>query len=465
MFGPVHFKCKLNGNMITIRDGERAEGTPIVASPKRSGGNAHQRWSMDPAGNGWHFLVSGLDGSVIGTADADPQAGAALISQKRDANAANQLWAIAPLGNALFHLKNKASGLVIEVEDGGRGDGVRLVARAVRKPRADSQVWSYIAASGPSLPPKPTGGERPAEPGKPTEPPLRAYVTPILSVSDLVASVQWFLRLGWHLEYTTSAAGGFLARDHLEGANFAFIKNGYGQLFLSLDGQGLRGDPVAPGAGDDVGATWHSWWVDSVAALEDIHQHAVADHLTVVAAPEDKPWGQRELRLGHPDGHVIRVCTTSSASPGAGDIASPVFVSPILNVADAAAAVRWFKSLGWELAFANTADGSLAAADAALDDGSLAFACIKAGHGQIFLSQDSQGERGGKPPAPGGGDDVGATWQAWWLDSPAGLDALHRRAVAAGVMVVAPPEDRPGQREMRLAYLDGHVFRVLSPLA
>jgi len=36
----------------------------------------------------------------------------------------------------------------------------------------------------------------------------------------------------------------------------------------------------------------------------------VAAGLLVVSPPEDKPWGERETTLTHPDGHVIRVRAT-----------------------------------------------------------------------------------------------------------------------------------------------------------
>ena len=34
---------------------------------------------------------------------------------------------------------------------------------------------------------------------------------------------------------------------------------------------------------------------------------------TIVAPPEAKPWGEHELRIAHPDGHVFRVAATITA--------------------------------------------------------------------------------------------------------------------------------------------------------
>jgi catechol 2,3-dioxygenase-like lactoylglutathione lyase family enzyme len=139
-----------------------------------------------------------------------------------------------------------------------------------------------------------------------------------------------------------------------------------------------------------------------------------------------------------------------------------LFITPILNVSDVAAAVRWFVALGWELGYAYAADGQVVA----VEDGAAAptFACITAGTAQIFLCLGYEGLRG-EPVAPGSGEDAGATWQIWWLDSRASLDALRARVEAAGVTIVGAEDTAWGQHELRIAHPDGHVFRVSAPVA
>ena len=164
----------------------------------------------------------------------------------------------------------------------------------------------------------------PVEPpvAPPVEPPVAppvfsergAVVTPILNVSDVGASVRWFEALGWRRSYLFNA-NGFIADPSDEAAvstaNFAAIRFGWGQIFLSQNTQGLRGGaPVGPGTGDDAGATWMCWWLSSPAEVDEVHRRAVAAGAVIIAAPEDKPWGEHELRIAHPEGHVFRVTAT-----------------------------------------------------------------------------------------------------------------------------------------------------------
>jgi len=136
-------------------------------------------------------------------------------------------------------------------------------------------------------------------------------------------------------------------------------------------------------------------------------------------------------------------------------------VTPILNVSDVDASVAWFARLGWTRGVAVGDHGPLADGDSGAR-----FAAVCAGAVQVFLCRDGQGLRGGAPVRDGGDDDFGATWMAWWLATAAEVDAVHARAVAAGVAVVWPPTDEPwGMRECRLMHPDGHVFRVGAPVA
>lgn len=146
------------------------------------------------------------------------------------------------------------------------------------------------------------------------------------------------------------------------------------------------------------------------------------------------------------------------AEPVAGLVATP-----ILSVSSVAASVRWFEALGWSFAY-GYADArkrveprERGAAWAGV------FAVLRAGRGQLFLCERGQGARA---PAPGpGAERGGAFWTYWSLARPEDVDAMHRRALAAGVSVLAPPADQPwGERELRLAHPDGHVFRISSRL-
>jgi catechol 2,3-dioxygenase-like lactoylglutathione lyase family enzyme len=144
----------------------------------------------------------------------------------------------------------------------------------------------------PIVPPPPQPPQTFAERG--------AIVSPILNVSDVPASIAWFASLGWTLAY------GFG-----DPATFAAIRFGWGQIFLAQDSEGLRGgSPVGPGSGEDAGANWMCWYMSSPAEVDLLQRLAADAGHTIVAPAEDKPWGERELRLAHPDGHVFRISAT-----------------------------------------------------------------------------------------------------------------------------------------------------------
>ncbi len=155
------------------------------------------------------------------------------------------------------------------------------------------------------------------------------------------------------------------------------------------------------------------------------------------------PIGLRARQVSDP---VVQPRPVPSFSP------QGAFVSPILNVADVAATIAWFRGFGWECIYAYGEP--------------LGYAVLRLGWGLIVAAKDSQGLRGGAPVGPGSGDDAGATWENWWMATPAEVDLMYQLAVANGATVVSPPVDTPwGIRELRIAHPDGHVFRVNAVLS
>jgi catechol 2,3-dioxygenase-like lactoylglutathione lyase family enzyme len=134
--------------------------------------------------------------------------------------------------------------------------------------------------------------------------PIRA-VTPILNVSNVEASVDWFGKLGWRV--------GFLWRDtKADPVSFGSVCSGEGErsaeIFLCCDGQGSRGTIMPAHPGDDrTDGVWMSWWVDSPAEVDALHAQALSHNMTVTWPPTNEPWGVREFHLRHPDGHMFRV--------------------------------------------------------------------------------------------------------------------------------------------------------------
>ena len=93
-------------------------------------------------------------------------------------------------------------------------------------------------------------------------------------------------------------------------ADFAGVGSGPVQIFLCLDAQGSRGGkwPMHVNSNDDEsGGNWISLWVSTPQDLEKLHQTAVENEMKIVLPVTDQPWGAREFRLMHPDGHILRI--------------------------------------------------------------------------------------------------------------------------------------------------------------
>ena len=122
-------------------------------------------------------------------------------------------------------------------------------------------------------------------------------LTPILNVSNIVESFEWFAKLGWEKAW-----------DWGDPPSFGAVGNGNVQIFLCQNCQGSRGGPTPQFAGDDqTGGVWMSWWLPSPEAVDEAHELALKQGLIVTMPPTDEPWECREFHLRHPDGHMFRV--------------------------------------------------------------------------------------------------------------------------------------------------------------
>lgn len=137
-------------------------------------------------------------------------------------------------------------------------------------------------------------------------------ISPILNVSDVPASLAWFEKLGWERTFTWNSGGMIAAAadSNAHGpAHFAGVCSAEVSIFLCRDGQGSRGGPLPRhlSSDDDTGGVWMSWWLASPAEVDAAYQVALRNNITVAAPPVDEPWGVRECRILHPDGHTIRL--------------------------------------------------------------------------------------------------------------------------------------------------------------
>jgi len=124
-------------------------------------------------------------------------------------------------------------------------------------------------------------------------------LTPILNVSDLKRTFEWFEKLGWQK-----------ALDWGNPATFSGVCCDNSEIFLCEGGQGGRGHtglPMTFGPKSNEAlekGVWMSMWVDSVDA---VHQRCVDQGIEITWPPTNMPWGAREMHVRHPDGHVFRV--------------------------------------------------------------------------------------------------------------------------------------------------------------
>ena len=126
---------------------------------------------------------------------------------------------------------------------------------------------------------------------------LAKGLTPILNVSNIQESFEWFEKLGWKKAW-----------DWGDPPSFGGVCSGECEIFLCENGQGGRGkSPLKTTRGPDDAANkgvWMSLWVDNV---DTIYEHCLAHGIEVTWPPTDEPWGVREMHVRHPDGHVFRI--------------------------------------------------------------------------------------------------------------------------------------------------------------
>jgi uncharacterized glyoxalase superfamily protein PhnB len=136
-------------------------------------------------------------------------------------------------------------------------------------------------------------------------------VTPVLNVSNIGDSFAWFESLGWKRGFSWNDSG---IIPHAQGSNehgpagFGSVCSGDATIFLCCGAQGSRGTIMPKFPGDDqTDGVWMSWWMDSPADVDALHEIAVKSGMTVTYPPTNEPWGVREFHLRHPDGHMFRV--------------------------------------------------------------------------------------------------------------------------------------------------------------
>lgn len=124
-------------------------------------------------------------------------------------------------------------------------------------------------------------------------------ITPILNVTSVPASFEWFEKLGWSKTFEWG-----------DPVTFGGVSAGGCEIFLCQDGQGGRGRSSFVstfGPGSDQSAergVWLSVWVEDV---DEVATLCARVGVEVTLPPSVMPWDVREMHVRHPDGHVFRV--------------------------------------------------------------------------------------------------------------------------------------------------------------
>lgn len=122
---------------------------------------------------------------------------------------------------------------------------------------------------------------------------------PILNVSDMDQSFEWFGKLGWTKEWELG-----------EPVEYGRISSGDCQILLCHNAQGGRGRGSATttfgASGESVSdkGVWMTLWVDDV---DEVYRECLVERVEITWAPTDMPWKVREMHVRHPDGHVFRI--------------------------------------------------------------------------------------------------------------------------------------------------------------
>lgn len=155
--GAYYFiKSKLNGDVIDISGASTTPGAGLDSYPQKTSGTDNQLWEFvsDPAGSGYYFIKSKLDGSVIDIEGASTKAGALLDAYPQKATGTdNQLWEFVadPAGSGYCVIKSKLNGYVIDIQGASTNAGAALDAYPWKLTGYDNQLWTVVGGSFPSV--------------------------------------------------------------------------------------------------------------------------------------------------------------------------------------------------------------------------------------------------------------------------------------------------------------------------
>ena len=149
-------KSKLNGDVIDIIGASTTAGAGLDSYPQKTTGTDNQLWEfvIDPAGSGYYFIKSQLNGNVIDIEGASTKADTLLDAYpQKTTGTDNQLWEFVadPAGSGYCFIKSKLNGNVIDIQGASTNPGALLDAYPWKLNGYDNQLWSVVGGSFPSV--------------------------------------------------------------------------------------------------------------------------------------------------------------------------------------------------------------------------------------------------------------------------------------------------------------------------
>lgn len=149
-------KSKLNGDVIDILGASTTAGAGLDAYPQKSSGTGNQLWEfvLDPAGSGFYFIRSNLNGNVIDIKGGSTQPGTLLDAWPQNTTGTdNQLWEFVsdPAGSGYCVIRSKLNGNVIDIQGASTNPGTPLDAYPWKLTGYDNQLWTVVGGSFPSV--------------------------------------------------------------------------------------------------------------------------------------------------------------------------------------------------------------------------------------------------------------------------------------------------------------------------
>ncbi len=152
-------ESKLSGDVIDIQGASSAGGALLDAFPQKASDADNQLWEFvpDPQGSGYYFIKSKLGSNVIDIQGGNTTAGLVDgtpldVFPQKASDTQNQLWQFVedPAGSGFCFIMSQLNGNVIDIQGASTKPGTPLDSFPMKSSGADNQLWKVVGGSFPS---------------------------------------------------------------------------------------------------------------------------------------------------------------------------------------------------------------------------------------------------------------------------------------------------------------------------